>query len=56
MYFCLNGSIMVESASVVAKVIAQRKASKVLVFKRKPKKGHKNRQYVTELGIIKINA
>jgi large subunit ribosomal protein L21 len=54
------GKPVVESASVVAKVIAQKRASKVLVFKRKPKKGYKkmygHRQYVTELGIIKINA
>ncbi|GHT59076.1 50S ribosomal protein L21 [Endomicrobiia bacterium] len=54
------GKPVVEGASVVAKVIAQKRAPKVLVFKRKPKKGYKkmhgHRQYVTELGITKINA
>ncbi|GHT47140.1 50S ribosomal protein L21 [Endomicrobiia bacterium] len=54
------GKPVVDGASVVAKVIAQKRAPKVLVFKRKPKKGYKkmhgHRQYVTELGITKINA
>ncbi|MCA6069554.1 MAG: 50S ribosomal protein L21 [Endomicrobium sp.] len=54
------GKPVVEGASVVAKVIAQKRAPKVLVFKRKPKKGYKkmqgHRQYVTELEITKINA
>ncbi|MCA6071432.1 MAG: 50S ribosomal protein L21 [Endomicrobium sp.] len=54
------GKPVVEGASVVAKVIAQKRAPKVLVFKRKPKKGYKkmqgHRQYVTELKITKINA
>ncbi|GHT43172.1 50S ribosomal protein L21 [Endomicrobiia bacterium] len=54
------GKPIVEGASVVAKVIAQKRAPKILVFKRKPKKGYKkmhgHRQYVTELGITKINA
>ncbi|MCA6072045.1 MAG: 50S ribosomal protein L21 [Endomicrobium sp.] len=54
------GKPVVEGASVVAKVVAQKRAPKVLVFKRKPKKGYKkmqgHRQYVTELEITKINA
>lgn len=54
------GKPVVEGASVVAKVVAQKRAPKILVFKRKPKKGYKkmqgHRQYVTELAITKINA
>jgi ribosomal protein L21 len=54
------GKPMVEGASVVAKVVAQKRAPKILVFKRKPKKGYKkmqgHRQYVTELEITKIKA
>ncbi|MDR3071412.1 MAG: 50S ribosomal protein L21 [Endomicrobium sp.] len=54
------GRPVVEGAKVVAKVIAQKRASKVLVFKKKPKKGYKklqgHRQYVTELKVVKINA
>jgi large subunit ribosomal protein L21 len=54
------GKPLVEGASVVAKVVSQKRASKILVFKRKPKKGYKklqgHRQYVTELEITKINA
>ncbi len=54
------GKPVVEGASVVAKVVAQKKAPKILVFKRKPKKGYKkmqgHRQYVTELTITKIKA
>jgi large subunit ribosomal protein L21 len=53
------GKPLIESVSVVAKVISQRRDSKVLVFKRKPKKGYKklqgHRQYVTELEITEIN-
>jgi large subunit ribosomal protein L21 len=53
------GKPVVESASVVAKVVSQKKGSKVLVFKRKPKKGYKklkgHRQCVTELEITAIN-
>lgn len=53
------GKPVVEGASVVAKVIAQKRSPKVLVFKRKPKKGYKkmqgHRQYVTELEITKIS-
>lgn len=54
------GKPVVEGASVVAKVVAQKKAPKILVFKRKPKKGYKkmqgHRQHVTELTITKIKA
>lgn len=54
------GKPVVEGASVVAKVVAQKKAPKILVFKRKPKKGYKkmqgHRQYITELAITKIKA
>ena len=54
------GKPTVQGASVTAKVIAQKRAPKIIVFKRKPKKGYKkmqgHRQYVTELEITKINA
>ena len=54
------GKPNVIGASVTAKVIAQKRAPKILVFKRKPKKGYKkmqgHRQYVTELEITKIKA
>ena len=54
------GKPTVAGASVVAKVIAQKRAPKILVFKRKPKKGYKkmqgHRQYVTELQITAIKA
>jgi large subunit ribosomal protein L21 len=54
------GKPTVAGASVVAKVIAQKRAPKIIVFKRKPKKGYKkmqgHRQYVTELEITKIKA
>ena len=54
------GKPKVEGASVVARMIAQKRAPKIIVFKRKPKKGYKkmqgHRQYVTELEITKIKA
>lgn len=54
------GKPTVAGASVVAKVVAQKRAAKIIVFKRKPKKGYKkmqgHRQYVTELEITKIKA
>ncbi|MDR0800608.1 MAG: 50S ribosomal protein L21 [Endomicrobium sp.] len=54
------GKPVIESANVIAKVISQKRSPKVLVFKRKPKKGYKklqgHRQYVTELEITEINA
>jgi large subunit ribosomal protein L21 len=54
------GMPTISGATVAAKVIAQKRAPKVLVFKRKPKKGYKkmqgHRQNVTEVSITKINA
>ncbi|MCA6080094.1 MAG: 50S ribosomal protein L21 [Endomicrobium sp.] len=54
------GKPVIEGANVTAKVISQKRSPKVLVFKRKPKKGYKklqgHRQYVTELEITEINA
>jgi large subunit ribosomal protein L21 len=53
------GRPIIEGANVIARVVAQKKSPKVLVFKKKPKKGYKklhgHRQYVTELKVIKIN-
>jgi large subunit ribosomal protein L21 len=54
------GKPLVEGAKVLATVVAQKRARKVLVFKRKPKKGYKklqgHRQYVTEIRVTKIDA
>jgi large subunit ribosomal protein L21 len=54
------GKPVIEGAKVLATVVAQKRASKVLVFKRKPKKGYKklqgHRQYVTEIKVTKIDA
>ena len=54
------GTPVVEGASVEAKVVAQGKAKKVIVFKYKPKKGEKtkqgHRQPYTKVQIEKINA
>jgi len=54
------GTPVVEGASVEAKVVAQGKAKKVVVFKYKPKKGEKtkqgHRQPFTKVQIEKINA
>jgi large subunit ribosomal protein L21 len=54
------GNPLVEGAKVLATVVAQKRAPKVLVFKRKPKKGYKklqgHRQYVTEIRVTKIDA
>ncbi|MDR1952505.1 MAG: 50S ribosomal protein L21 [Elusimicrobiota bacterium] len=54
------GTPTVSGATVAAKVIAQKRAPKILVFKRRPKKGYKklqgHRQYLTEVSITKINA
>jgi large subunit ribosomal protein L21 len=54
------GKPIVEGAKVLATVVAQKRAPKVLVFKRKPKKGYKklqgHRQYVTEIKVTKIDA
>jgi large subunit ribosomal protein L21 len=53
------GKPVIGSASVIAKVVSQKRDPKVLVFKRKSKKGYKklqgHRQYVTELKIMEIN-
>jgi large subunit ribosomal protein L21 len=54
------GKPVIEGASVVAKVIAQKRLPKILVFKKRPKKGYKkmqgHRQYVTEVEIVDIKA
>ena len=54
------GKPTVEGASVVAKVIAQKRLPKILVFKKKAKNGYKkmqgHRQYVTEIEITDIKA
>lgn len=54
------GAPVVEGASVDAKVLAQGKGKKVIVFKYKPKKGSKtkqgHRQPFTKVQIEKINA
>jgi large subunit ribosomal protein L21 len=54
------GKPLVEGAKVLATIVAQKRAPKVLVFKRKPKKGYKklqgHRQYVTEVKVTKIDA
>jgi large subunit ribosomal protein L21 len=54
------GKPVVEGAKVLATVVAQKRDPKVLVFKRKPKKGYKklqgHRQYVTEIKVTKIDA
>ena len=54
------GTPVVEGASVSAKVVANGKGKKVIVFKYKPKKGEKtkqgHRQPFTKVQIEKINA
>ncbi len=54
------GRPTVEGASVKATVVAQKRLPKVLVFKKRPKKGYKkmqgHRQYVTEIEITDIKA
>ena len=54
------GTPVVEGASVDAKVLAQGKGKKIIVFKYKPKKGSKtkqgHRQPFTKVQIEKINA
>ena len=54
------GKPVIEGASVVAKVIAQKRLPKILVFKKRPKKGYKimqgHWQYVTEVEIVDIKA
>lgn len=52
------GKPTVEGATVVAKVIAQKRLPKILVFKKKAKTGYKkmqgHRQYVTEVEVVDI--
>ncbi|GAB1402090.1 50S ribosomal protein L21 [Elusimicrobiota bacterium] len=54
------GRPTVEGASVKATVVAQKRLPKILVFKKRPKKGYKkmqgHRQYVTEIEITDIKA
>lgn len=54
------GTPVVVGASVGAEILKQAKAKKVLVFKKKRRKGyqksHGHRQFYTELRITKINA
>lgn len=54
------GKPTVEGASVVAKIIEQKRLPKVLVFKKRAKKGYKkmqgHRQYVTEIEVLDIKA
>ena len=54
------GAPLVDGASVTAKVVAEGKAKKVIVFKYKPKKGYSkkqgHRQPYTKVVIEKINA
>jgi len=54
------GAPYIDGATVSAKVLAQGKAKKIIVFKFKPKKGYKrkqgHRQLYTKLQIEKINA
>lgn len=52
------GRPMLEGATVVAKVVRQLRAPKVIIFKKRSKKGYKktqgHRQYLTELLIKEI--
>ena len=54
------GKPTVEGAKVTAKVIAQKRLPKVLVFKKKAKTGYTkmqgHRQYVTEIEVVDIKA
>ena len=54
------GAPLVDGASVTAKVVAEGKAKKVIVFKYKPKKGYAkkqgHRQPYTKVVVEKINA
>ena len=54
------GRPTVEGASVIAKVLAQKRAPKIIVFKKRSKKGYKkligHRQYITEIEITKIKS
>lgn len=54
------GRPLVENAKVIAEVLSQKRAPKVIVFKKRSKKGYKktqgHRQYVTYLKIKDIKA
>ena len=54
------GTPTVEGAKVTAKVVAQKRLPKVLVFKKKAKTGYTkmqgHRQYVTEIEVVDIKA
>lgn len=54
------GKPTVEGAKVVAKVIAQKRLPKIIVFKKKAKTGYTkmqgHRQYVTEIEVVDIKA
>ena len=54
------GKPTVEGAKVTAKVVAQKRLPKVLVFKKKAKTGYTkmqgHRQYVTEVEVVDIKA
>lgn len=54
------GKPTVEGAKVVAKVIAQKRLPKIVVFKKKAKTGYTklqgHRQYVTEIEVVDIKA
>ena len=54
------GAPVIEGAKVTAKVIEHLKGDKVIVFKKKRRKGYKvkngHRQYLTKLEIMKIDA
>ena len=54
------GRPMIESASVTGKIVEQDRSKKILVFKKKRRKGYKklqgHRQSYTALKIDKINA
>jgi large subunit ribosomal protein L21 len=54
------GRPLVEGAKVIAEVVRQDRAPKVIIFKKRSKKGYKkmqgHRQYITELKIKSIQA
>lgn len=54
------GSPILEGVSVLAEIVEQGRSSKIIVFKKKPKKGYKrkkgHRQYYTMLEIKEIKA
>lgn len=54
------GKPTIEGAKVVAKVVAQKRLPKIIVFKKKAKTGYTklqgHRQYVTEIEVVDIKA